>query len=81
MAARMEELASSRPGFRGIESCRAADGFGITVSYWRDLEAIRGWREDVEHLDAQIRGREKWYEWYRIRICRVEAEREFDREE
>ena len=42
MAARMVELAREQDGFLGVESAaRTSEGFGITVSYWRDLESIR----------------------------------------
>jgi heme-degrading monooxygenase HmoA len=79
MAERMVELAAQQPGFLGIESARGADGLGITVSYWESLEAIRRWRENAEHRIAQRQGRDKWYEWFRLRIARVEREREFKR--
>ena len=39
MADKMMGLASNQDGFLGIESAR--EDLGITVSYWRDLEAIR----------------------------------------
>ena len=38
---RMVDLAQQQPGFLGLESVRAEDGIGITVSYWRDRESIR----------------------------------------
>ncbi len=45
MAARMVELAREQDGFLGVESAsRTSEGFGITVSYWRDLESIRKWK-------------------------------------
>ena len=72
MAKKMEELGASSPGFLGIESCRGADGLGITVSYWANLEAIRAWRNDFEHQEAQRGGREKWYERYHVRVAKVE---------
>ncbi|MBF2755811.1 MAG: antibiotic biosynthesis monooxygenase [Gammaproteobacteria bacterium AqS3] len=71
-AARMFELASQREGFLGVDLARG--DIGITISYWRDLEAIRRWREQVEHLEAQRLGRERWYARYRVRIARVERE-------
>jgi heme-degrading monooxygenase HmoA len=71
-ADRMEELARGRPGYLGIESTRGADGVGITVSYWASLEAIAGWRADLEHRQAQKDGRERFYEGFFIRVCRVE---------
>lgn len=77
---RMEALAREQPGFLGIESVRAADGRGITVSYWRDLESIRAWRQHEEHRAAQARGRADWYAAYEVRVCRVEREHGFDRQ-
>lgn len=71
-AGRMLELSRGMPGFLGIESVRGADGFGITVSYWRDEASIAAWRQHGEHLIAQDRGRREWYVHYDIRIARVE---------
>ena len=72
MAARMSALAASQPGYLGEESVRAADGSGITVSYWRDRQSIRAWREHAEHVEARRRGRTRWYLDWAIRVCRVE---------
>lgn len=71
-AQRMVELSSGMPGFLGIESVRGADGFGITVSYWRDEASIAAWRQHDEHLIAQQRGAREWYEHFDIRIAKVE---------
>jgi heme-degrading monooxygenase HmoA len=72
MADRMMELAALQPGFLGVESVR--DGLGITVSYWTDLESIRRWKSNVEHLAAQKMGREKWYASFKTRISKVERD-------
>lgn len=80
MAERMVDLASQQPGFLGIESTRASDGFGITVSYWQSLDAIRLWREQAEHRLAQAGGRSSWYQTYRLRVCRVDRDAQFERE-
>ncbi|MEE9329893.1 MAG: antibiotic biosynthesis monooxygenase [Parvularculaceae bacterium] len=71
-AARMVELAQDVTGFLGLESTRDEDGFGITVSYWRDVEAIKIWRAQVNHLAAQAKGKSDWYQHYEVRIARVE---------
>jgi heme-degrading monooxygenase HmoA len=68
----MEELAKTMPGYLGIESARGPDGFGITVSYWKDEASIAEWRRHSEHLVAQQRGRSEWYQHYELRIARVE---------
>jgi heme-degrading monooxygenase HmoA len=71
-AQRMEELAKDMPGYLGIESARGEDGFGITVSYWRDEASIAGWRRQGEHVLAQERGKREWYANYDIRVAKVE---------
>lgn len=75
MAAEMERLAEAQQGYLGIESARS--DIGITVSYWEDLEAIRKWKADTDHLMAQKMGREQWYINYKVRICKVERDYEF----
>lgn len=72
MAERMVELASQQPGFLGVESARGADGVGITVSYWENEDAIRHWKQDVEHKAAQESGKQTWYEDYMVRVSKVE---------
>ena len=83
MAARMEELAKQQSGYLGIDSARndtsTALGvcIGITVSYWESLEAIKNWKQQSEHLAAQLKGRQDWYSWYNVKICKVEREYDF----
>lgn len=72
MAERMVELASQEPGFLGIESVR--EGLGVTVSYWKDLDSIKQWKANVEHIEAQKMGRNKWYAAFTTRIAKVERE-------
>jgi heme-degrading monooxygenase HmoA len=79
MADRMEALARAQPGFLGLESAQSPDGAGITISYWASAEAIRGWREQLDHRAAQERGRAAWYRAYQVRVCRVERAYGFER--
>jgi len=72
MAEHMDALARAQPGFLGVESAR--EGVGITVSYWRDLESIRAWKANAEHLVAQRTGQARWYSDYTTRIARVERD-------
>lgn len=74
MAQRMRELAAKQPGYIGMESVRDASDFGITVSYWDSMEAIRQWKQNEAHLVAQQKGKQTWYENYTVRICKVERE-------
>lgn len=72
MANKMVELAAQQPGFLGIESAR--EEVGVTVSYWSDLDAIKQWKANVEHLEAQKIGRERWYSSFKTRIAKVERD-------
>ena len=82
MAERMVELAKEQEGFIDVESAaRTSEGFGITVSYWRDLESIRRWKNVSEHAAAQKMGRDAFYRSYKLRIAKVEREYGFDRGE
>jgi len=74
MAADMEKLAKTMPGYLGFESAKNEDGFGIAISYWRSEDAIKNWKTNVEHLEAQRRGREEWYLDYTVRVAKVERE-------
>lgn len=75
MAAEMLELAKDQEGFIGYESAR--DMTGITVSYWKNPEAIQQWKRHTEHSKAQQKGKAVWYAAYSIRICKVEREYSF----
>jgi heme-degrading monooxygenase HmoA len=77
MAVKMVELAQLQEGFLGIESAR--NEIGITVSYWKSLEAIKKWKQNLDHLEAQHKGIEKWYERYTVRIAKVEREYSFNK--
>lgn len=77
-AQRMIDLASTMPGYLGVESARDAD-LGITVSYWKDEESVRVWREHPEHLEVQARGRRDWYSRYDLRVAHVARARTFSR--
>lgn len=78
MSERMIDLASEQEGFLGVESAR--EGLGITVSYWRDLAAIKNWKENTEHSFAREKGRTNWYESFKVRIARVENDYEFQKD-
>ena len=77
MSDAMLAAAVRQPGFLGVESAR--EEVGITVSYWESLDAIAAWKNDTAHLAAQQLGRDRWYEAYKTRICKVERDYDFSR--
>lgn len=76
-AERMVLLAKEQPGYLGHESAR--DNLGITVSYWESLDAIKNWKQQSEHLQAQENGRNQYYDAYTTRICLVERDYHFEK--
>ena len=78
MATLMVNLAKEQEGFLGVESAR--NEIGITVSYWENLESIAKWKKQLDHLEAQEKGRTTWYKSYTTRIALVEREYSFQSE-
>ena len=78
-AVRMEMLAGDQPGFLGIESIEQGDGLELTISYWKSQQDIYDWKRNLEHLEAQRLGREKWYEKLEIRVAHIERAYGFEK--
>lgn len=75
-AAAMEALAARQPGYRGFDSVRGADGFGITLSFWAaEADALR-WRDHPDHAAIRDLGRGRWYDRYEVIVA--EASRSYD---
>jgi len=68
-AERMETLASAQPGFLSFKSYTADDGEVIALSEWDNEHAARAWGVQAEHREAQLRGREQYYESYTLFGC------------
>jgi len=46
----------------------------LSLSYWRDGEAVAAWREHPPHRDAQLRGKTALFRDWRIRVAHVVRE-------
>ncbi len=79
MAEKMIALAAKQEGFLGVESAR--NDLGITVSYWKDLQSIKNWKEHYEHTLAREKGRKEWYKSFKTRIALVERDYEYEKPE
>ncbi len=75
MAEEMLALATKQAGFLGVESVR--EGLGITISYWSNLDAISAWKQQADHQIAQQKGRDLWYQQYKVRVAKVEHDYSF----
>jgi heme-degrading monooxygenase HmoA len=77
--ARLEDLVKDIPGYLGMDHAQTPAGLGITVSYFRDADALTEWRTNAEHGAAQRRGRAEWYQSYTLHVAKVERSHGFTR--
>lgn len=78
-ATAMADEAARQPGYLGVHSVRAADGGGITISYWRDEAAAIAWRRHAGHGAVRAQGRATWYDHYHLIVAEVRRESEWRR--
>jgi len=73
LAAGLNQAVKDFDGFLGIErfqSLSSPDRY-LSLSFWRDEEAVRKWRNLQQHRAAQAKGRGGIFSAYRLRICSV----------
>ncbi|MDR7028949.1 antibiotic biosynthesis monooxygenase family protein [Rhizobium rosettiformans] len=60
-------------GFISVERFESLTTRGklLSLSFWRDEEAVRRWRETEEHRAAQSAGRGGVFATYRLRVAEV----------
>ena len=71
--------ADLRPLLDGIDGFVSVERFQslanpqrvLSLSFWRDEEAVRAWRNTEEHRQAQKAGRDGVFAGYRLRIAQV----------
>lgn len=72
-AARLKPLLETIDGFISIErfSSLAEPGKILSLSFWRDEEAVKAWRNLEPHREAQSNGRGWIFKDYRLRVAGV----------
>ena len=70
VAARMRELAMTEFGCLDFQAVTEGDD-EVAISRWPDEASIRAWRQHPEHLEAQRKGRERWYRSWSIEVAEV----------
>lgn len=60
-------------GFISVERFQSLSGDGkiLSLSFWRDGDAVRRWREQDRHRRAQAKGRSEIFADYRITVVEV----------
>jgi len=73
IAAQLRPLLDGIDGFISIERFQslADPNRVLSLSFWRDEEAVKAWRNTEEHRQAQQAGRGGIFAGYRLRIAHV----------
>ncbi|WP_342363545.1 antibiotic biosynthesis monooxygenase [Terrarubrum flagellatum] len=73
IAARLKAELEAMDGFISVERFESltAPGKLLSLSFWRDEEAVKSWRMRENHRAAQASGRNVHFADYRLRIASV----------
>ena len=73
LAAGLASEVKSFDGFISIERFQSLTDPDkvVSISFWRDEEAVRKWRNLQKHREAQAKGRAGIFSSYRLRVCSV----------
>ena len=73
LAAELRPLLEEIDGFISIERFESLTTKGkyLSLSYWKDEESIRTWRNMEGHRNVQAKGRDSVFAEYRIRVAHV----------
>lgn len=72
-AASLRQHLEQLDGFVSIERFESLTQPGklVSLSFWRDEESVRRWRNLEAHRDVQRAGRDRIFEDYRLRVASV----------
>jgi heme-degrading monooxygenase HmoA len=73
IAASLRPLLDEIDGFISIERFESLSEPGkvLSLSFWRDEQAVEEWRRLEAHRSAQVKGRTRIFEDYRLRVADV----------
>jgi heme-degrading monooxygenase HmoA len=73
LAAELKPMLQSIDGFVSVERFQSlsTEGKFLSMSLWRDEEAVRAWRTHGGHRGSQQEGRSDVFADYRIRVAAV----------
>lgn len=73
IAAELKTRLEAIDGFISVERFESLTQKGkyLSLSYWRDEGAVRAWRAQTQHRQAQQEGRGRLFDDYRLRVAAV----------
>jgi len=75
----MSDLVEKQEGFLGAEGFSNEEGKHVAIVKFKSETDMINWKNHSRHKEAQQLGREKWYEHYNVKVCKVEREYEFNK--
>ena len=75
-AASLRPLFEKIDGFISVERFESLTEPGklLSLSFWRDAEAVARWRRHEPHRQAQLAGRNRLFADYRLRVAEVQRD-------
>lgn len=76
IAAELKKELVNIDGFISIERFESlmTPGKLLSLSFWENEEAIKTWKRNTFHQEAQVKGRASIFNDYRIRVAQVERD-------
>lgn len=76
IAAHLKEQLVKMEGFISIERFESLvnEGKLVSLSFWEDEKSLLLWKQNIDHMSAQRKGRASIFKDYRIRIAKVERD-------
>ncbi|WP_340677057.1 antibiotic biosynthesis monooxygenase [Paraglaciecola sp.] len=73
IASELKVTLAEMEGFISIERFQslADQNKFLSLSFWKDEESVKAWREQTFHRQAQVKGRNQIFDNYRLRVATV----------
>src|SRR5262245_50638484 len=73
IAASLRDAPEKMDGFISVERFQSLsqEGKFLSLSFWRDEDAVAGWRNPMHHRESQAAGRGGIFADYRLRVASV----------
>lgn len=73
IASRLKPELERIPGFISVERFESLVVLGkyVSISFWRDEEAVKAWRDQAEHRVAQEQGKDGIFADFRISVAGI----------
>ncbi|MDH0746969.1 antibiotic biosynthesis monooxygenase [Pseudomonas sp. GD03842] len=80
LAGELKPLLAELDGFISVERFQSLSEPGkvLSLSFWRDEEAIKRWRGLERHRAAQLAGRRQVFDDYHLRVAQVVRDYSFE---